>query len=181
MKKLSRLLFGSLLLPLIFNTTAIAAPEESVVTLDRIIAVVDNDVITRGELDDRIRIIKQQLAKQGTPLPPQEALEKQLLERMITDRLQYLHAGQTGLRVDDNQLDKTIERIADRYLHQWHADRLVLIGYSFGADVLPDVVSRLRADLRHRVEGLSLIAPSSVANYEVHVTGWLGVALEFGA
>lgn len=114
MKKLSRLLFGSLLLPLIFNTTAIAAPEESVVTLDRIIAVVDNDVITRGELDDRIRIIKQQLAKQGTPLPPQEALEKQLLERMITDRLQYLHAGQTGLRVDDNQLDKTIERIADQ-------------------------------------------------------------------
>ncbi len=71
---------------------------------------------------------------------------------------------------------RAIERIADRYLHQWHADRLVLIGYSFGADVLPDVVSRLRTDLRHKVEGLSLIAPSSVANYEVHVSGWLGVA-----
>jgi len=104
---------GSLLL-LIFNTVALAAAEEPVVALDRIIAVVDNDVITRGELDERIRLIKQQLAKQDTPLPPTEALEKQVLERMITDRLQYQHAAQTGLRVDDNQLDKTIERIADQ-------------------------------------------------------------------
>lgn len=104
---------GSLLL-LTFNTVALAATEEPVVALDRIIAVVDNDVITRGELDERIRLIKQQLAKQDTPLPPTEALEKQVLERMITDRLQYQHAAQTGLRVDDNQLDKTIERIADQ-------------------------------------------------------------------
>jgi peptidyl-prolyl cis-trans isomerase SurA len=114
MKISIKLWFGSLLLPLLFSAPTVAAAEEKVVALDRIIAVVDNDVITRGELDDRIRIIKQQLEKQGTPLPPSEALEKQLLERMITDRLQYQHAAQTGLRVDDNQLDKTIERIAEQ-------------------------------------------------------------------
>ena len=45
-------------------------------------------------------------------MPPQAILEKQILERMITDRLQLQFAGQTGLRVDDNQVDKTIERIA---------------------------------------------------------------------
>lgn len=68
-----------------------------------------------------------------------------------------------------------VERIAEHYAREWHADKLLLVGYSFGADVLPDVVNRLRADLRGRVEGLTLISPSSVANYEVHVTGWLGV------
>lgn len=93
----------------------VAAVEESdVVALDRIVAVVDNDVITRGELDHRLRLIRQQLEKQGTPLPPAEVLEKQVLERMITDLLQLQYAARTGLRVDDNQLDKTIERIAEQ-------------------------------------------------------------------
>jgi type IV secretory pathway VirJ component len=69
---------------------------------------------------------------------------------------------------------RDIERIADHYQREWHADRIVLIGYSFGADVLPIVTSRLRQDLHGRIAGLSLIAPSSVANFEVHVTGWLG-------
>ncbi len=82
--------------------------------LDRIIAVVDNDVITQSELDERIIQITQKLQKQGTPLPPKEVLEKQILERLITDRLQLLQAAQTGVRVDDSQLDKTIERIAEQ-------------------------------------------------------------------
>ncbi len=87
---------------------------EEVSLIDRIVAVVDNDVITRAELDERIKQIVDQLAKQGTPLPPRAALEKQVLERLITDRLQFQHAAQTGVRVDDAQLDKTIERIAEQ-------------------------------------------------------------------
>jgi len=70
---------------------------------------------------------------------------------------------------------RAVERIAEHYAREWHAEKLVLIGYSFGADVLPDVARRLRADLRGRLTGLTLIAPSSIANYEVHVSGWLGV------
>lgn len=114
MKFFSKLLIGSLLLPMFSSTLALAASDEKIAAIDRIVAVVDNDVITRGELDERIRLITQQLEKQGTPLPPPEALEKQLLERMITDRLQLAYAAQTGLRVDDVQLDKTIDRIADQ-------------------------------------------------------------------
>ena len=87
---------------------------QEVLSLDRIVAVVDNSVITRAELDGRIKQIEQQLAKQNTPLPPREVLEKQVLERMISDQLQLQHAAQTGLKVDDNQLDKTVERIADQ-------------------------------------------------------------------
>lgn len=82
--------------------------------IDRIVAVVDNDVITQNELRDRTKMVMDQLKKQGTPMPPEDVLQKQLLERLITDRLQLQIAAQTGLRVDDNQLDKTMERIAEQ-------------------------------------------------------------------
>lgn len=82
--------------------------------VDRIVAIVDQAVITENELQDRVRIVSSQLAKQGTQLPPNEVLEKQILERLIIDRLQLQFAAQTGLRVDDAQLDKTIARIAEQ-------------------------------------------------------------------
>jgi peptidyl-prolyl cis-trans isomerase SurA len=100
--------------------TEVAKPQASptapaeVTQVDRIIAVVDNSVITRGELLDRMKTVLGQLEKQGTPLPPEDVLQKQLLERLITDQLQLQLATQTGLRVDDNQLDKTMERIAEQ-------------------------------------------------------------------
>lgn len=83
-----------------------------VVKMDRIIAIVDQSVITEQELADRMRTVSAQLEKQGTELPPQNILEKQILERLIADSLQLQLAAQTGLKVDDTQLDKTIERIA---------------------------------------------------------------------
>lgn len=88
------------------------AKQAEIVKMDRIVAIVDQVVITEKELADRIKSVTAQLEKQGTELPPPAILEKQILERMITDRLQLQFASQTGLRVDDNQLDKTIERIA---------------------------------------------------------------------
>ncbi len=80
--------------------------------VDRIVAVVNTDVITQFELDERLRMVVQQLRKQGTTLPPQDVLEKQMLERVITDRVQLQLARETGIRVDDLQLDKTLQRIA---------------------------------------------------------------------
>ena len=61
-----------------------------------------------------MRSVSAQLEKQGTELPPHDILEKQILERLIVDSLQLQLAAQTGLKVDDTQLDKTIERIADQ-------------------------------------------------------------------
>ena len=94
-----------------FIYTHIATSAE-VVKMDRIIAVVDQNVITEQELTDRIKTVSAQLEKNGTELPPQNILEKQILERLIVDSLQLQMAAQTGLKVDDSQLDKTIERIA---------------------------------------------------------------------
>ena len=91
---------------------AIAANNNTPVKMDRIIAIVDQGVITEQELANRIQTVTAQLEKQGTPLPAQGVLEKQILERLIVDSLQLQLAAQTGLKVDDTQLDKTVERIA---------------------------------------------------------------------
>ena len=83
-----------------------------VVVLDRIVAVVNNEVITRADLDLRYHAATLQLKQQGTPLPPRATLETQILDRLITDHVQLQLAKETGLRVDDSELDRAIQRIA---------------------------------------------------------------------
>jgi peptidyl-prolyl cis-trans isomerase SurA len=85
----------------------------AVVLVDRIVAVVNSEVITSREVAERVRGVTQQLSRQGTPLPPVDVLEKQVLERMIMDRLQIQLAKETALRVDDLQLDRTVARVAE--------------------------------------------------------------------
>lgn len=83
-----------------------------IVPLDRIVAVVNAEVITRSELDDRIRLILQQLRQQNIEPPTAEIMERQVLERMIADRAQLQFAKDSGLRIDEAQLDRAMERIA---------------------------------------------------------------------
>ncbi len=83
-----------------------------IVLLDRIVAVVNSDVVTRLDLDEQVKVATQQLKRQGTPLPAHDILERQLLERMITAKVLAQSARETGLRVDDTQLQRSIERIA---------------------------------------------------------------------
>ncbi len=115
-----------------------------VVKLDRIVAIVDQTVITEQELEARARTVTAQMKKQGTELPPENILRKQILERLITDTLQLQYAAQTGLKVDDNQLNRTIERIAEQ-------NQMTLT--EFGAALSQDGVSmrKFRADIRSEI------------------------------
>jgi peptidyl-prolyl cis-trans isomerase SurA len=79
---------------------------------DRIVAVVNDEVITLYELRTRLDTALSQLKQQGTPLPPRDVLERQMLERLIVDRVQLQMARDTGLRIDDAQLDQALGRIA---------------------------------------------------------------------
>lgn len=79
---------------------------------DRIVAVVNDEVITLYELRNRVEAAVSQLRRQGTPLPPRDVLEQQMLERMVMDKVQLQHARDIGVRVDDAQLDQAIQRIA---------------------------------------------------------------------
>jgi peptidyl-prolyl cis-trans isomerase SurA len=82
------------------------------VLLDRVVAVVNTDVVTRLDLDQQIQLATQQLKRQGTPLPAPDVLERQLLERMVTSKVLVQLARDTGVRVDDTQLQRAIDRIA---------------------------------------------------------------------
>ena len=87
-----------------------AAPRA--VEVDRIVAVVNNEVVTALQLRARIDQTKRQLGRQGVQLPPDDVLERQLLERLIVERAQLQLAHESSLRVDDATLERAIERIA---------------------------------------------------------------------
>jgi len=83
------------------------------VEVDRIIAVVNDEAITAFELRARLATVERQLRGQNVQLPPRDVLERQLLERMITDRVQLQYAKETGLRISDIELDAALRRIAE--------------------------------------------------------------------
>lgn len=111
---LSRFITLSLLIHLGLTSSMVQAGDGEIKKIDRIVAVVDQVVITENELIDRIQTVRSQLEKQGGNMPPTDVLQKQILERLINDRLLLQYAAQTGVRVDDTQLDKTVERIAEQ-------------------------------------------------------------------
>lgn len=93
------------------ETTAGAA--DDVVGLDRIVAIVNNDVLMLSELNLRLREVKTKLQKQNIPLPPVKVLQEQVLERLILQRLQLQEAYRSGIRVEDQTLNRTIQKIAE--------------------------------------------------------------------
>src|SRR5574343_130210 len=104
-------LIVSLLAAYLVTQSAFAA--NGPVEVDRIVAVVNSEVITKAELRQRVEQVTRQLNRQGTPLPPSDVLERQVLERQIIERLQIQLAGETSLRVDDVTLERALGRIAD--------------------------------------------------------------------
>lgn len=105
--------FLALLAGLLASPGARAQKPRPIVVLDRIVAIVNEDVVTRHELEERVVLAFRQLKQQGTAPPPRDVLERQLLERMIVDKLQQQFARETGLRIDDVELDRTLTRIAE--------------------------------------------------------------------
>src|SRR5690606_31738529 len=83
-------------------------------TVDGIVAVVNSDVITRRELDQRVAGARMSLQQQGIQPPPNDVLDRQVLERMIIDKAQLHEADRAGIRVSDQQLDTAIARIAEQ-------------------------------------------------------------------
>ena len=101
-----------LLALLLAATTLLPAAHAAVQSLDHIVAIVNDEVITRQELARRYQEVVRNLSRQNTPLPPREVLEKQLLERMVTELALQQHARTTGVRVDPTQVERALQRIA---------------------------------------------------------------------
>ena len=87
---------------------------QDTVKIDSIVALVDDDVVLRSELDLAIKGIVDRIRQQGGDLPPQHLLEKQVLERLIVRRLQLQRAYQTGIRISDADIDQSLLMLAQQ-------------------------------------------------------------------
>lgn len=87
-----------------------ASASADLTPLDRIAAVVDDDIIMKSELDSRVGVVKNQ--SQGVALPPDDILASQVLERLISESIQLQMAERSGMRISDQELNATIDEIA---------------------------------------------------------------------
>lgn len=135
---------------------------------DAIIAVVNNEVITRQELLERLNVVERRMKNQGIALPPPNEFQSQLLERMIVDRAQLQLAKESGIRVDDTMLDRAIMRIAEQnqLSLQNFRNRLEQDGTPFNKfreEIRQEIIlQRLR---EREVDNKLQIAESEVDNY----------------
>ncbi|MEZ5463677.1 MAG: peptidylprolyl isomerase [Lysobacteraceae bacterium] len=102
---------GLLLAAITPSLRAQALPNRPV---DSIVAVVDDDVILRSELDQAMANIRSQYRGQANALPPTNVLEQQVLDRLILMRLQVTRAADNGIRVSDAELDQSVSAIAQQ-------------------------------------------------------------------
>ncbi|WP_343587448.1 peptidylprolyl isomerase [Herbaspirillum sp.] len=105
--------------PLAAPPAAAPAPEAARASreprpVDSILVVVNNEVITRQEVAERLASVEQRMAAQNVQLPPRNQLVRQLVERMIVERAQAQMAKESGIVVDDAMLDRAMQRIAEQ-------------------------------------------------------------------
>lgn len=100
----------SLLLLLALPLTCVA---QRTTLVDRIVAIVNKEVITLSELNEAVGMAERELRRRGTPVPERSVLEHQMLERLILNKAQLQLARNSGLRIDELQLDRAVQRIAE--------------------------------------------------------------------
>lgn len=95
-----------------FSSVSYAKPQEQ--SLDQMVAVVNEDLITRSELNRAIDIAKIQMEQTGVSIPPTKALEKQVLDSLINKKVLLQAAQQAGITISNTELDEAIKQIADQ-------------------------------------------------------------------
>lgn len=136
--------------------------------LDRIVAVINDDVIMLSELNARISAVKSQMQEQNIPLPAPANLEKQVLDKLILTRLQIQMAQNTGIRVDDETLNRTISNIAAENKLSLNEFREIIEsdGYSyedFRRDIRSEIlISRLQ---QRQVDNRVMVSEREIENF----------------
>jgi len=107
--KLANILFSAVALTL-FSETPLAQNKNR--SIDEVIAVVDTSLVTKLELESRIALIEKQFKAANRALPPADDLRVQVLERLISERIQQNLAREVGIKVSDRDLDRILGNIA---------------------------------------------------------------------
>lgn len=83
-------------------------------TADYIVAVVNQELVTHAELEQRLARVREQATRAGAKLPPAAELRQQVLDALIDERVQVTHARDSGTRVDENELDRAVANVAQQ-------------------------------------------------------------------
>lgn len=108
-----RRLLAGLLLTALLLPAGQAAPVPAA-RLDRVLVIVNNEVITESELRARLKEVHKTIASQKIAAPPEDVLKKQVLERMVLEKIQLQVAAQTGIQASNERLEQAIQRIAQQ-------------------------------------------------------------------
>ena len=160
------------------KATAPARP----VALDRVVAVVNDEAVTQYELEEAKRIVLQQLKQQNVRQPPADVLDKQVLERLVTEHALLQYAKENGIKVDDNQVERTIQRIAEDNKMTVDALRTALerdhVAYAkYRDDVRNEIiVQRLR---EREVDSRISVSDAEVDNYLATIKAQSGGDAEY--
>jgi type IV secretory pathway VirJ component len=97
------------------------------------------------------------------------ALAKHGIPTVGWDSLSYFWRAKTP-----DQAGADLDRVVRHYTEKWNKDEVLLIGYSFGADVLPFMADRLSPAMRNQIKLIALLGLGNAASFEFHLTDWLG-------
>src|SRR5690606_22329912 len=169
--------------PLLLGAALLAATAQAQVRpLDRVVAIVDNDVVMQSQLDARLREVQQTIGKRGGALPPEQVLSQQVLERLIIENIQLQIGDRSGIRITDEELNQAMGTIAQRNgmsLEQFR-DALASDGLSY-ADARDQVrremiISRVR---QRRVAERIQVTDQEVQNFLASDLGKMQLSEEF--
>lgn len=93
------------------GSVAIAPPPGEL--LDRVVAVVNDGIVTQSELDERMAQTIADLRRNNTPLPPDDVLRRAVLDRLVMDEIQWQEAQQTGIEITDEMVGNQLRQIAE--------------------------------------------------------------------
>ena len=158
------------------------AAHAEVQPLDRVVAIVDNDVIMQSQLDRRLQEVQQNLAKRGGEQPPREALAPQVLERLIVENLQLQIGERSGIRIGDEELNQAMATIAQRNKLTLEQFRAALARDGLSYDEAREqvrremIISRVR---QRRVAERIQVSDQEVENFLASDLGKLQLSEEF--
>lgn len=159
-----------------------AAAQAEVQPLNRVVAIVDNDVIMQSQLDVRVREVQQTIAKRGAELPPVQVLSQQVLERLIIENIQLQIGDRSGIRITDEELNQALASIAQRNSMSLEQFRAALVQDGLSFDDARDqvrremIISRVR---QRRVAERIQVTDQEVQNFLGSDLGKMQLSEEF--
>lgn len=150
--------------------------------LDRVAAIVDNDVVMYSQYQTRLKEVQQTIAKRGVQAPAEDALRQQVMERLILDAIQLQIAERSGIRVSDEELNASMATIAERngLTQQEFAQALAADGLT-----LQDAQEQIRQEMiisrvrQYRVAERIQVTDQEVQNFLASDLGKMQLAEEY--